>query len=291
MGESEIERAKTEYLQRLRHQLRRVPASLRKDAIHEVQAHIEDGCRQSPDDPAALHAVLERLGPPEEYGHDLGLQLLLQANRAHPSLNLLIWTGIFWASTSVVGAFVIVGAVLVYVLGLAFVVDGLVRLISPSAHLTMIRFNDSVLIPAWWPPLNMLTGILILYGLTYALIFLVRRWSLGKLSRRGLVVTLNRESIVLPKGWERRASVAIIMAAIMGFLGCSIFGAIGGLLPIGRSGPMSLPQDFFKNPFTFIAFLGMMVFLLSPVLGILWAARREQGKKPPDENQASNTAK
>src|SRR5512136_1411070 len=129
MEESEFERTKNEYLQRLRHQLRRVPAALREDAIHEVQAHIEDGCRQHPNEVQALQTVLERLGPPEEYGHELGLQLLLQANRGHPSLNLLVWTGIFWASSSVVGAFVIVGAVLVYLLGLSFLIDGLVRLI------------------------------------------------------------------------------------------------------------------------------------------------------------------
>ena len=289
MGESEFERVKREYLQRLQHQLRRVPAALREDAIHEVLAHIEDGCRQSPNDLADLQAVLRRLGPPEEYGRELGMQLLLQANRAHPSLNLLIWTGIFWASTSVVGAFVVVGATLFYILGLSFVIDGLVRLIDPSTHLTMIRLNDTVVIPAWWPPLNILTGTLILYLMTYGLFFIVRGWGQPKLSRRGLAVTLNRDTIVLQKGWEGRATVAIIMTAIFGFLGCSIFGEIGGLLPISRSGPMSLPGDFFKNPFTFLAFLGMMAFLLSPVLGILWAARREQTKKQPDEDQAANT--
>jgi len=281
MAESELGRLQGEYLKRLRRQLRGVPSGLREDAVHEVQAHIEDGCRQNPNDVSALQAVLERLGPPEEYGHELGLQLMLQANQAHPSLNLMVWTGLFWASTSVVGAFVILGATLVYVIGLTFLIDGVVRLINPSAHLSLIRLNDFVLIPAWWPPLNMIIGTLIMYLLTFALIYLVRRWSVGKLNRRGLAATLNRETIVFPKGWERRATLAIIAVAVMGFLGCSIFGALGGLLPVGHFGPMSLPQDFFKNPLTFAAFLGMMAFLLSPGLGILWAVWREQRKNPP----------
>ncbi len=278
MTESEFERIQAEYLKRLRHQLRGVPPALQEDAIREVQAHIEDGCHGHPNDLAALQAVLERLGPPEDYGHELGLQLLLQANRAHPSLNLMIWTGFFWASTSIAGAFVILGATLVYLFGLAFLADGIVRLINPSAQINMIRMNDTLLIPALWPPLNMVVGVAIMIGLTYALIFLVRSWSRGKLSRRGLAATLNRETVIFPRGWERRATLAIVAVALLGFLSCSIFGALGGLLPIGNYGPMSLPQDFFRNSLSFLAFIGAMVFLLSPVLGIVWAVRREQRK-------------
>jgi len=36
------------------------------------------------------------------------------------------------------------------------------------------------------------------------------------------------------------------------------------------------PGGFFKNPFISLAFLGLMAFLLSPILGILWAARAKK---------------
>ncbi len=265
-------------LKRLRHQLRAVPSSLREDALQEVQAHIEDGCSLHPEDVSVLQAVLDRLGPPEEYSHELGLQLMLQANRAHPSINLLVWTGVFWASTSIFGALVMVAATIIYIIGLSFLFDGIIRLVSPNVNLTMIRLNDFVLVPAWWPPVNLIVGILIIYLFTCALIFLVRRWSQGKLSRRGLAVTLKRDALVFAKGWEWRTTGTIFVTAFMGILGCSIFGAIGGLFPFGQSGPMSLPKDFFKNFFTFLAFIGGMAFLLSPVLGIVYSTWREQRK-------------
>ena len=278
MGESEFEQMQAEYLKRLRHQLRGIPSALREDAICEVQAHIEDGCRQNGNDVTALQAVLERLGPPEEFGHELGLQLMLQANRIHPSLNMLVWTGLYWASTSIVGMFVILGATFLYLLGFAFLADGFARLLYPSMSLALIKMNDIAYPPPWWPPLNMFTGILIICLLTIAVVLIVRGWGRGSLGRRGLVATLNRETLVLSKGWERRATLTITVMALAGLFGCSIFGALGGMVPIGRYGTMVLPNDFFKNPFNFIAFLGALTFLLSPVLGILWAVWREQRK-------------
>lgn len=278
MADNEFEQVREDYVHRLQRQLRRVPLALRQDAVHEVLAHIEDGCRQAPGDVNLLRVVLERLGLPEEYGHELGLQLLLQANRAHPSLQLFLWIGLFWASTSLVGAFVMVGASLVYIFGLAFLADGLIRLIDPSTTLKMIQVNDASLIPAWRPLINIVIGVFIISLLTLGLISLLRKWSRGKLSRRGLAASLRQETVVFPKGWEHRTTWAVLLTAAAGLLGCSLFGALGGLFPIGNYGPMSLPQDFFKNPLTFLAFLGGIVFLVSPLLGIIWVAWREQRK-------------
>ena len=278
MAESEFDRLQQEYLKRLRRQLRGAPAALQEDAIREVQAHIDDACRETPDDAGTLQAVLERLGPPEQYGRELGLQLMLQANRAHPSVKLWVWIAVFWATTSIVGMFVVVGAAIVYLFGLAFLMDGIIRLVDPTFTTTLIQINEFSIKLAWNPLVNILIGILILYLLTLALIRLIQRWGLGKLNQRGLAATLNRDQIVLPKNWERRASWTILVIATLGFLGCSIFGVLGQLFPVGHTGRMSLPEDFFKNPLTFLAFLGGLAFLLSPVLGIVWTAWREQRK-------------
>jgi hypothetical protein len=135
----------------------------------------------------------------------------------------------------------------------------------------------------------MITGVLIICLLTLAMVFIVRGWGRGRLGSLGLAATLNQKTIVFPKGWERRATLTITLVAAAGLFGCSIFGALGHLFPVGEVGSMALPNDLFKNPFTFIAFLGGMTFLLSPALGILLAVCREQRKNhlerdvPPDQ--------
>jgi len=62
MAKSEFDQLQSDYLKRLSRQLRAVPASLREEAIREVEAHIEDGCRKGNRDLATLRTVLERLG-------------------------------------------------------------------------------------------------------------------------------------------------------------------------------------------------------------------------------------
>jgi hypothetical protein len=54
MAENEFNRIQTEYLKRLRHELRRVPPALQEDALQEVRGHIEDGCSLHPNDVSML---------------------------------------------------------------------------------------------------------------------------------------------------------------------------------------------------------------------------------------------
>jgi hypothetical protein len=289
MAENDFERIRDEYLLKLRRQLYRVPSVLREDAIREVQAHIEDGCRQYPGDVPVLQSVLERLGPPEGYGRELGLQLLLQARRNHPSLSLLLWTAVFFTTTSVGGFFVVTTTAIGIILGLAFLFDGLIRLLRPSNTFTLIRINDTIIIPPLWNPvLNMVIGVLALYLFPVGWSFLEQKWIRGKLGQRGLAVALKQETVVFPRDWERRTTWAIVLIALLGLTGCSIFGVAGGLFPIGTFGSMSLPEDFFKNALTFLAFLASLVFLFSPVLGILWVTWREQRKDRLDQDGPSN---
>jgi hypothetical protein len=80
----------------------------------------------------------------------------------------------------------------------------------------------------------------------------------------------------MPRGWERRAVLSMAVIAVLGMGGCLGFGLLGDLLPVGRAGVVSLPEDFFRTPVTVLAFVSMLIFLCAPVLGLLWAVR--QGK-------------
>jgi hypothetical protein len=61
------ERLMDDYLERLHHSLRDIPASQRETIISEIVTHIDDAFDAEPDDSeASLRNVLERVGDPEE---------------------------------------------------------------------------------------------------------------------------------------------------------------------------------------------------------------------------------
>lgn len=274
MGEREYDRLYTEYLNRLRRQLRGVPDAIREDAVREVQAHVDDGCRESGGDVAALQVVLQRLGPPEDYGYDLGLQLMVQAARRQWSLPMLAWAGLFWASTSLVGAVAALGSLVLYVAGLAFLADGVVRVLGLSV--SIVSWNGVTYPPAWPPLVNLALGAVLVVLVTGLLRRMVSAWGRSRLAARGLAPSTAQPTAALPPGWDRHATSTMAVVALLGLGSCAVFGALGRLYPLGYSGSMSLPQDFFKNPLTVLAFLGILVFLASPALGILWVTRRSR---------------
>ena len=118
MADPEADRLKAEYLARLGVMLHRAPADIRQDALLEVQSHIEDEWQSLAGDLSTLRTVLQRLGPPEEYGRDLALQLMLARRDkktgnqppttrswlAGRSPKRLAQAAVFLMSTSLVGA-------------------------------------------------------------------------------------------------------------------------------------------------------------------------------------------
>ncbi len=290
MENPEAERIQAQYLERLRRMLRRAPAGVREDALREVQSHIEDEWQELGGDLPALEKALQRLGPPEAYGRDLALQLILLGGQDQRSpemagarLRRLGLAALFWTSTSLLGSVVVICAALVGLFGLGMLLVAIVRLAGSPAYL--IRADsfqafgtnyERLAIPpdAWSPALVALVGLLpsaLIFAGLYRFYFL---WVRSRLATRGLEMVSNRRPLALPRGWERQALAAMTGFAFFGAAACMIFSTISSLVPVGHPGPLSLPEDFFKTPLTFLAFLSGLVFLCAPVLGLLWAARQ-----------------
>ncbi len=65
-----------DYLRELDRRLASLPRSRRRQIREEVEAHIEEGCRQlAPEDGAGTRQVLEQLGEPEEIAREAGAGL------------------------------------------------------------------------------------------------------------------------------------------------------------------------------------------------------------------------
>ncbi len=282
MANIETERIQAQYLERLRRMLERAPADVREDAVREVQSHIEDEWRALGGDLASLHAVLERLGPPESYGRDLALQLILTPIRGQRSWIRLGSAALFWASTSLVGA----AAVLLVALTLGFAVGMLgvgiarlfgsrVMLINAAGYRVLTFQGERVSFPplAWSPLEIIIVGLvpaLVVLGSLYALSSV---WLHSRLAARGLDAVIAPESRPLPSGWERSARFSMILVAIAGLGSCILLVLLGNLVGIGRPGHLDLPADFWRSPVGILAFLSLLVFFSSPVLGLLWSTR------------------
>ncbi len=296
MGSTEPERIRAEYLARLRRALRRLPADVREDAVAEVASHIEDEWQALGGDEPAMRDALERLGTPEGYGRDLALQLILLPSGGRASPARVVLAGLFWASTSLVGAAAVLCAALVLALGLGMVFVAVARLSGSDMMLidarsyqfmsyraTQLRFP-----PAGWPPLAVaLAGIVPALAFFAGLYRFFRGWLRSRLAQRALLPEQRQATVSnvpspaagqevepLPRGWERRAALATTAIALLSVIGCMLFTILGEMVSLGRGASLSLPADFFRTPLTFLAFLATLAFLGSPVLGLLWAVRR-----------------
>jgi hypothetical protein len=287
MENPEAERIQAEYLNKLRTLLRRAPADVREDAVREVQSHIADEWQALGGDLPALQTVLERLGPPEEYGRDLALQLMLLGGKTHQGNSgggpiRLGLAAIFWASTSLIGSVVMLGALFVFAFALGMLAVAFERLRGIPVmlihavdyqffgfHAQQVRFPPE----AWSPALIALVGLVPALVVFAGLYRFMKLWLRGRLVERGLKLVRSERIPALPKGWERRAFAAMGVIAMLGLSSCLVFTAISGLIPIGQAARISLPEDLFRTPLTALAFFSGLVFFCSPVLGLLWAAR------------------
>ncbi len=283
MADTEVERIRLEYLQRLRHMLRRAPADIREDAVREVQAHIEDEWQALGGDLSALQAVLQRLGPPEEYGKDLALQLMLAGHPLRRSPVTIVLASFFWASTSLAGAVVILIATLValYAVGMVFIAVGrLAGYQSMLINVTYYQFFGYRTANWIFPPQDWSSAVVFLAGVLPIMVIyagldrFTTFWLHSRLAERGLDMVRKSFPEPLPHGWERRATWAVIGIAFLGLASCTLFSILSNMIPIGQPGRLDLPADFFRVPVGVLAFLGLLVFLGSPLLGLLWTVRR-----------------
>ena len=279
----EIDRLQADYLGRLRAVLRRAPPEIREDALSEVQSHIEDEWRALGGGLAALHTVLQRLGPPEEYGRDLALQLILLHGGRRRLAARLALAIIFWASTSLIGAVVVTGAMLILAFALGMLATALARalgipmmLVDATKYQVFAYHGEGLHFPpeTWSPALIGLVGLIPAVIIFAGLYRFLRLWMRSRLAQRGLVLATTGRSPMPPPGWERRALLAILAFAVLGMGGCLLFSILSELVPIGYPGTVRLPDDFFRTPITALAFVSGLVFLVSPVLGLWWATTR-----------------
>ncbi len=76
MGKAKRDELTRDYLRELDRRLASLPRGRRRQIREEVEAHIEEGCRQlAPDDEAGTRQVLEQLGDPEEIAREAGAGL------------------------------------------------------------------------------------------------------------------------------------------------------------------------------------------------------------------------
>ncbi len=279
----EIDRLQAEYLGRLRRLLRRAPPEVREDALSEVRAHIEDEWRALGGGLTALRTVLQRLGPPEEYGRDLALQLILLHGGRRRLATRVALAAVFWASTSLIGGVVAIGATLIFAFALGMLATAIARalgvpmmLVAATHYQAFGYHSEQVYFPpeTWSPALIGLVGLLPAVITFAGLYRSLTLWMRTRLAQRGLALVTSGRSTVPPPGWERRALLAILAFAALGMGGCLLFTILSGLIPIGHPGTFQLPDDLFHTPLTALAFVSGLVFLVSPVLGLLWAARR-----------------
>ncbi len=278
----EGDRLQAEYLERLRRLLRRAPPEIREDALREVQSHIEDEWQAMGGDLPALRTVLERLGPPEVYGRDLALQLILLQRGDHRMPARLALAAIFWASTSLMGAVVMILSTLIFSLALGMLFVAIGRALGSS--LVLLDFRDFQFFhyhvarwsfpPITWSPILIgLAGVIPAVAIFAGLYRFLSIWVRSRLGQSALSRVITEQPSRLPLRWERHAVLAMLAFAILGLTSCLLFTMLGERIVVGNPSSMALPDDFFSNPVMVLAGLAGLVFLLSPVLGLLWAAK------------------
>ncbi len=283
----ESDRITAEYLERLHRLLRRAPQEIREDALREVQSHIEDEWRVLGGGISELRTVLERLGPPEEYGRDLALQLILLHSGRRLSPARLAVAVIFWASTSLIGVIVLISGTLAFAFAFGMLTTAIYRVFGGPMMLIdtgSYQFFNLPGLQLRFPPMTWSPALIGLVGLLPAIIIFaglyrfLSLWVRSRLGQTGLILVIPESSSVLPPGWESHALLAMFSFAILGLGGFMFFTRLGGLLPIVRPANVRLPFDFFPNLLTVLALISSLVFLISPFLGLLWAAKKTTSK-------------
>lgn len=120
------------YLNRIRDRLRGLRAEERREILEELRSHIMEKSTAGGMTGAAVDAALESLGSPEELAREYVTdELLARAEVSRSPLRIL--DSLFrWASLSIAGFFVLLGAITGYFLGVVFLLVAALKPFHPE---------------------------------------------------------------------------------------------------------------------------------------------------------------
>jgi len=120
------------YLNRIRGRLRGLRAEERREILEELRSHLLEKAATGGMTGAAVDAALESLGRPEELALEYVTdELLARAEVSRSPLRIL--DSLFrWASLSIVGFFVLLGAITGYFLGVVFLLVAALKPFHPE---------------------------------------------------------------------------------------------------------------------------------------------------------------
>lgn len=261
----DLERIEQDYLTRLRRCLRGVTPDVAAEVEHEISAHIADAmAARGAATVGDLLDVLDRLGPPEDYARDLGLYIMVDRGYRDWSLPYMVRSTAFWAFSTLVGAIVVLAFGLMYLMALGLIGTGLQRAILPELVLPVPQ-----VLPGVSGVVLAVAGVLALVGLT-----VVVRWFIGQYVASARPHTLGGADA--DSDWVARTSRRIVLLAIAGLFTTGVAGVAAGVYRPGAPYDLRLPDDYLSSPLGIVSLIGLIVLLLSPVLGLLWTAAAER---------------
>jgi hypothetical protein len=278
-----MRRIADDYLRRLRRSVRGMSPDVVAEVEREIEAHIDDAlaAREAPS-VGDLLDVLERLGPPEDYARDLGLYLMVDRGYREWSVPHMVRSTAFWALSTVAGAVVVGIFGLLYLVAGAMTIGGVVGLLGPNAWLRLSdlvrgQAGSELPVDGYFPVPGLgsvVVGLVALAGLTA-----VVRWFVGQYVRSARPHTAGARDA--DSGWVERTSRRILATAFGGLAVTLAAGLASGVYRVGQVYDVRLPGDYFASPLALLSGLGMLVFLLAPVLGLLWTAAVERQPADP----------
>jgi len=206
MTTASAEQQKVEgYLARLRERLRGLNPDDVRDIVEELRSHIMEKAAASGEVTAAgVDVALDTLGSPEELANEYVTDNLLARAEVSRSPLRVLESLFRWASLSIAGFFVLLGSLVGYFLGGAFMWCGVLKLIHPeTAGLWVYRDSTGDLaislrmgfgsapvggkdVLGWWVvPIGLLAGCGLVIGTTRFAVWCARQY---------------RQSRALPKG-------------------------------------------------------------------------------------------
>lgn len=253
----DLQRIADDYLGRLRACMRGASADVAREAESEIRAHIEDALAARGEPTlAALLDVLDQLGPPEDYGRDLALYMMVDRGYRDWSLPHMARSTLFWALSTVAGAVVVLLFGLLFLLALGLLGLGLSFLVIEPG---IVRGGDGGA-----PAALVLVGGLLLGGLT-----LVVRWFVGQYVRHAEPHVLGAGAA--DGGWAHRTERRILAVAALGLALTLSTGFVSGAYRFEGGFWPHLPPDFGVSPLALVSALGLGILLLAPVLGVWWS--------------------
>lgn len=269
----EVQRVADDYIRRLRRSTRGTTRGEVDEIESEIRAHIEDAlAARGEATVGALLDVLERLGPPEDYASDLGLYVMVDRGYREWSVPHMVRSTAFWSFSTVTGAVALLtfgllfaGAAVVTLAGLLRVVpDEVFELVTGAQPLVGARADPGA------------AGLLVVVGLlSLGGELAVVRWFVGAYVRSARPDILGGGEA--DSGWVTRTSRRIVAAAGVGIVTALTAGLAAGIFRGGTKSNASPAAAYLSSPLALLSGLGTLVFLLAPVIGLLWTAAVERG--------------